>query len=135
MSGSSRKPSAKVALRLGLEVVVELVVGAGLELRDQRLDLDARHERADGAGEPGELAQVGQQRLAGAGVLHLDRDLAAVVPAALVHLADRRRRGRAAVEPDQLLAPVGPEVALERSRTVWVGIGGAESWSRVSWSR
>ena len=67
------------------------------------------HQRRDRAAEPGDLAQVGHQRLAGAGVLHLDRDVAAVVPAALVHLADRRRGGRSAVQPDQLVLPVRAE--------------------------
>ena len=105
-SGSSRNASANVALGLGLEPVVELLLGAGLHLGDQRLHVDARDQAAHGAGQPGELAQVGAERVAGAGVLDLHRDLAAVVPAALVHLADRRGRGRAAVEPDQLLLPV-----------------------------
>ena len=100
-------------LRLGLEVVVELVLGAGLQLRDERLDLHAGHQRAHGAGQPGQLAQVGAERLARAGVLHLHRDLAAVVPAALVHLADGRGRRGPAVQPHQLLAPVRPEVPLD----------------------
>ena len=60
-------------LRLGLEPVVELVGGSRLQLLDQRLDVDAGEGRRDPAGDPGELAQVGHQRLAGAGVLHLDR--------------------------------------------------------------
>ena len=125
------------ALRLGLELVVELVGGARLHLLDQRLDVDAGDQRRRSVrAEPGELAQVGHQRLAGAGVLHLDRDLAPVVPAALVHLADRRGRGRAAVEPDQLVLPVRRRGrGASWSRTVWVGIGGAESCSRVSCSR
>ena len=63
--------------------------------------------------ESGELLEVGHQRVAGAGVLHLDRHLAAVVPATLVHLADGRGGGRSAVEPDQPLLPVGAEVARE----------------------
>ena len=93
-------------LRLGLELVVELVDRARLHLLDQGLDVDARHQRRDGAAEPADLAQVGHQRLPGAGVLDLDRDIASVVPAALVHLADARRRGRAAVHPDELVLPV-----------------------------
>ena len=56
MSGSSRNASAKARLGLGLELVVELVDGAGLHLRDQRLDVDAGHQRPDGPGQPGELA-------------------------------------------------------------------------------
>ena len=71
-------------------------------------------QRPDRAGEAGQLTQVGAQCVAGAGVLHLDGDLAPVVPAALVHLPDRRGGGRAAVQPDELLAPVLAQVALER---------------------
>ncbi len=100
-------------LRLRLEGVVELVLRAGLELLHQRPDLDAGDQRADRAGEPGELTEVGLEGLAGSGVLHLHRDVAAVTPAALVHLADARGRGRAAVEPDQVVPPVGTQVLLD----------------------
>ena len=47
------------ALAGGLELVVELLDDALLQLGDQRLDVDARDQRGDGAPEPGELAQVG----------------------------------------------------------------------------
>jgi hypothetical protein len=102
------------ALGLRLELVVQLLLDPGLQLLDERLDLDAGHHRPDRPGEAGQLAQVGAQRVAGAGVLHLDGDVAPVVPAAPVDLADRRGGGRPAVQPDEPLAPVAAEVALER---------------------
>ncbi len=108
-------------LRLGLELVVELVGRARLHLLDQGLDVDAGHQRCDGAAEPSDLAQVGHQRLAGAGVLHLDRDVRPVVPAALVHLTDARRRGRSAVHPDELVLPVRAQALRD---LVADGLGG-----------
>ena len=101
------------ALRLGLERVVELFGGAGLELGDQRLDVDAGEDRGDAAGQAGDLAQVTHQRLAGAGVLHLDGHVATVAPPPLVHLPDARGGGRTAVEPDEVVGPVGAEVGGE----------------------
>ena len=127
ISGSPRNACGERPLRLGLEGVVELVVGAGLELGDQRLHVDARRHRADRAGQARELAQVAAQRVAGARVLHLDRHLAVVGPAAEVHLADRRGGGRPAVEPDQLVAPVGAEVGRD---LVADGLG-RHRWSGV----
>ncbi len=98
------------ALGLRLEGVVELVGGPRLELLDQRLHLDARDQRPDRAGEPGELSEIGVQGLPGAGVLHLDRDLTPVAPAAAVHLADAGGGRRPAVEPDQVVLPGRAEV-------------------------
>ena len=51
------------ALRLGLEVVVELLGGAGLQLGDQRLDVDAGDQRRRSAGQPGR-AGAGRRRSA-----------------------------------------------------------------------
>ena len=56
--------------------------------------------------EPCELVEVAQQRLAGPGVLHLDRDRTAVVPDRLVHLADGGRRGGPVGELREQRAPV-----------------------------
>ena len=107
-------------LRLRLEAVVELVGGTRLQLGHERLDVEPREDRRDAAREAGDLAQVGHQRLAGAGVLDLDRDVAlgavvggVVEPPAAVDLADRRGGGRGSVEPDQPLLPVGAEVGRE----------------------
>ena len=113
MSGSSRNSSREPALGLGLELVVELLDRAGLQLGDERLDVHARHQRAESSRHAGELAQVGGQRLGGAGVLHLDGHLAAVGPAALVDLADGGRRGRDRVELDEVVLPVRAELAGE----------------------
>ena len=118
MSGCAVERLGVRRLRLGLEVVVELVGGAGLQLGHERLDVEPGEDGGDAAGEPGDLAQVAHQRLAGAGVLHLDRDLAllarrVVEPPAAVDLTDGGGgRGRA-VEPHQALGPVGAEVGGE----------------------
>src|ERR1700749_4015349 len=48
-------------------------------------------------------SEVADQRPARARVLDLDRDLAAVVPDGLVHLADGRGRGRDVVELGEVL--------------------------------
>ncbi len=125
--GVAAERGGEGSLGLRLEGVVELVVGAGLELGDQRLHVDPGRHRPEGAGEAGELPQVAAEGVTGAGVLDLDRDLTVVGPATQVHLADRGGRGGSAVEPDQLVPPVGTEVGgdlvahgLRRHR--WSGV-------------
>ncbi len=100
-------------LRHRLEAVVELLGRAVLELLDQRADVDPGEHGGDAPGQPGQLAEVAHQRLAGAGVLHLDGHVAAVLPPGPVHLADGGGGGGGAVQPDDLLAPVGTEGVLE----------------------
>ena len=100
-------------LGLGLQLVVELVGGALLQLAHERQDVDAGEDGGDAAGHQGELPEVAEQGVARPGVLHLDRDLATVVPPTAVDLADRGRRGRTAVEADQPVPPVGTEVGLD----------------------
>ena len=49
-------------LRVGLQPVVQLLDDPGLELGDQRLDVHAREQGREHAGEPGQLVEVGHQR-------------------------------------------------------------------------
>ena len=118
-----------------LEVVVELLGDAGLQLRDERRDVEAGDD-GEQPRHPPELTEVGQQRLAGAGVLHLDRDLASVDPDRSVHLPDRCCRGRMVVEGREPLPPVRAELFGEDAvMTEATGKAGAASWSRVSAAR
>ncbi len=103
------------ALRLGLQPVVQLLRDAVPQLRDQRLDVHARDERTQQPGEPAQLAEVGEQGLTRARVLHLDRHLTAVVPHRPVHLADRGSGGRLVLELLEEVAPVRPEPLLEHA--------------------
>ena len=119
------------ALRLGLEGVVELVRGAGLELGDQRLDVDAGEDRADAARQPGELAQVAHQGLAGAGVLHLHGHVAAVVQRPLCTCPMLAAAVGPPSSQTSCFFQVGPRSFSSWSRTVWVGIGGASSCSLI----
>ena len=86
--------------------------------------------------DPGDLGEVGQQGLAGAGVLHLDGDVAAVLPDRPVHLPDRGGRGGGVVEAP---GTGGASAARARSAstlcTVAAGIGGAASCSLVRVAR
>ena len=76
MSGSPANAAAKACCERRLEPVVELLGDPGLELGEQRLDVEPGGDDGEQPGQPGELVEVGQQRLAGAGVLDLDRDRA-----------------------------------------------------------
>ncbi len=100
-------------LRLGLEPVVELLSDARLQLLDERLDVDTGEHPAERARHPADLPQVGHQRVAGAGVLHLHGHLTTVLPATLVNLADRGGGRRLVVELDELVAPLGAELGGE----------------------
>ena len=92
----------------GLVAVVELLLHALAQLGHQRLDVLARHERLQQPAHARELAKVRPQRLLGARVLDLHRDLAAVLPHRAVHLPDARGRGGGVVE---LAEPLGPAAA------------------------
>ena len=67
MSGSSANSAANSRWALGLELVVELLDGAVLQLGDQRLDVQPGDERSEAARHPAELAQVGGERLGAPG--------------------------------------------------------------------
>ena len=86
------------ALVVGLQPVVEFHLGALDQLVDHALHVGAGGELLEHADHALHGLQVGAQRLVGARVLDLDRDLAAVRPHRLVHLADAGRRHRRVVE-------------------------------------
>ena len=103
-------------LGVGLQPVVELLAHPGLQLGDQRLHVDVGQRSAEEPGRAGDLAQVGAQRVARARVLHLDRDLTAVVPDRPVHLSDRRRSRRVVVEGGEPPAPAAARAHAPASR-------------------
>ena len=84
-------------LAAGLEAVVELLGDPCLQLGDQRLDVQAGHQHADESAHPAELVEVGEQRLAGARILHLDG-----------HLPGRPPRPRGAPGRSTRLLPACP---------------------------
>ena len=63
--------------------------------------------------DPGELREVADQGLPGAGILDLDGDRPAVTPDRLVHLPDGRGGGGRVVEGVERRPPVIPEVGGE----------------------
>ena len=101
-------------LRLGLEPVVQLLGDPLLQLGDQRLDVDAGEDRRDARAPAGRAGLRSPSRASPApGYCTLTATSRPSCPAAPVHLADRRRRGRAVVEPDQPVPPVRAELAAE----------------------
>jgi hypothetical protein len=108
--GVARVRGGELPLRVGLEPVVELLDHPCLELGDQRLDVHAREEGGEQAGEAGQLVEVGHQRGRRAGVLDLHRDVAAVPPGRAVHLADAGRGRRLVVEVLEAGPPGAPEL-------------------------
>src|SRR4051812_15235769 len=103
----------KRLLRGGLEGVVELFRDAGLELAEQRLDVEAGVDDGEQPGHSRQLVEVGEQGRTRAGVLQLHRHLAAVVPAGPMHLTDRCGSRRLVAELLERGAPVLPESAGE----------------------
>ena len=93
--------------------VIEFLGHPVPQLGEQRLDLQARHERAEKPGEAAQLAQIADQRPARARVLDLDGNLAPVVPDGPVHLADGRGRRRLVVELGEAGPPLLAHVARE----------------------
>ena len=90
-------------------------------------------ERGDDLRHPADLAQVGAQRLVGARVLHLDRDLRGRRPRPPGAPARwRRRRPGCAENEVKLSRQRGPSSRARTACTREVGIGGAESCSRAS---
>ena len=86
------------ALVLRLELVVELLVDARADLVAHRLRIQARRDPLHEPQDHPEVAHVRAHRLRDAGVLHLDRHVAAVVQLGLVHLTDRGGGDRHRVE-------------------------------------
>ena len=134
-SGSSANSAACSCWASGLQLVVQLLGHPVAQLRDQRLDVHAGDQRAQQPGEAAQLGEVGQQRLAGARVLHLHRDVAPVVPHGPVHLPDRGGGGRLVLELRNSSRQSSPSRSASTPCTVRVGIGGAASWSLVSAAR
>ena len=102
-------------LVLGFQPVVQFHLGALDQLVDDALHVGAGGELLDHADHPLHGLQVGAQRLVGAGVLDLHRDLAPVGPHRLVHLADAGRRDRRVVERGEPLAPLGAQLCVEHA--------------------
>ena len=86
------------ALVLRLELVVELLVDPRADLVAHRLGIQARRDHLHEPQDDPEVLHVGADGLRDARVLHLDRDVAPVVQARLVDLADRGGRDRHRVE-------------------------------------
>ena len=101
------------ALIVGLEPVVQFHLGALDQLVDDALHIGARRELLEHTDHALHRLQVGAQRLVGAGILDLDRDLAAVGPHRLVHLADAGRGDRLVVERREPVPPFGAQLRVE----------------------
>ncbi len=86
------------ALVLCLELVVELLVDPRADLVAHRLRVQARGDHLHEPQDDPEVLHVGADGLGHARILHLDRDVAPVVQARLVDLADRGGRDRHRVE-------------------------------------
>ena len=93
--------------------VIEFLCHPVPQLGEQRLGVQARHERAEKPGDAAQLVKITDQRPAHARVLDLDRNLAPVVPHAPVHLADRGCGRRLVVELGEAGPPVLAHVARE----------------------
>jgi hypothetical protein len=110
------------ALIVGLEPVVQFHFSAFDQLVDHALHIGAGGELPQHADHPLHGLQVGAQRLVGAGILDLDRNLAAVGPHRLVHLADAGRRDCGVVEGPEPFAPLGAQLPVEHP----VHLGGGQ---------
>ena len=100
-------------LIVGLEAVVQFHLGALDELVHHGLHVSTRRELFEHAGQPAHGLEVGAQCLIGAGVLNLDRNLAAVGPHALVYLPDAGRGHRLIVERGEPVPPLGAQLPVE----------------------
>ena len=98
MNGWPRKMRASAPLVLGLELVVELLLDARADLGAQRLGVEARRDRLHEPQDHPEVLHVRAHGGVDARVLDLDRDVAPVVEARLVDLADRGGGDRDRVE-------------------------------------
>ena len=124
------------ALRVGLQVVVELLGDPVAQLVEQRLDVEAGHQHAEQPAEPAELGEVAEQGLARARVLDLDGDRRgrrARPPGA----PGRSRRRPRACRRRLRTSPASPAPSSSASTrcTVPAGSGGADSCSLVSVAR
>ena len=88
----------QTALVLGLELVVELLLDARADLGAQRLGVQPGRDRLHEPQDHPEVLHVGAHGGVHPGVLDLDRDVAAVVEASPVDLADRGGGDRHRVE-------------------------------------
>ena len=101
------------AARSASRRVVELLGHPRAQLGEDRADVEAGDPRRPEPAGPGHLVQVGDERLARARVLDLDRDRPPVVPDGPVDLPDGRRRGRPVVEVGEAGAPLRAELLRE----------------------
>ncbi len=100
-------------LRRGLKLVVEFFGHTSAQFVEQRPDVQPRHQDSEQPGDASELSEVADQRLPGARVLDLDRDLAPVVPDGLMNLADRGRGCGLVAELGELVPPVPAKISCE----------------------
>ncbi len=103
------------ALVLGLQPVVQFHLGALDHLVDHALDVGAGGELLEHTDHALHGLQIGTQRLVGAGVLDLDRHVAAVVPHRPVHLPDAGRGHRCVVKRIEPGAPLGAQLPVEHA--------------------
>jgi hypothetical protein len=101
------------ALVIGLVTVVELLDHPVAQLGEQRFDLHARNDRLEQPAEPLQLPQVRAQCLAGARILHFDRDVTAVMPHRPVYLPDAGGRRRFVGELGEAATPPRAELLVE----------------------
>ena len=124
------------ALRLRLELVVELLHHPLLQLLGRGLRVEPGRERLGQAQDQPGVLHVGGDRRRHAGVLHLHRHPPAVRQHRAVHLADRgRRRSRRARSPRRAPPRARPTPRRAPPRTFSHGIGGAveRSVASLSW--
>ena len=93
--------------------VIEFLGHPAPQLGEQRLGVQARHERTEKPRAAAQLVEIADQRPAHARVLDLDGNLAPVVPDGPVHLAEGRGGRRLVVELGEAGPPLLPHVARE----------------------
>ena len=102
--------------------VIEFLSHPLPQFGEQRLDVQARHERAEKPREAAQLVDIADQRPGRARVLDLDGNLAPVVPDGSVHLADGGCGRRLVVE----LGEAGPPLLAHVPREYLVNCPGRQ---------
>ncbi len=105
-----RVPVGEEVLIVGLDAVVELLDEPGAQLLDERSGLEAREEQPQRAEDQVGVQEVGADRLADPGVLHLDRDGETRVRHRPVYLADRGGGDRGGIPLREQPVGIGAEL-------------------------